>query len=281
MRYPLPTDIDECVARALEEDIGSGDLTALLIDERKRVQADLTLREPAIVCGTAWVDSVFVQIDPSVDIEWCAADGDHAAAGAVLCTLRGSARSLLTGERTALNFLQLLSGTATETARYCAAIVGTGARILDTRKTIPGLRRAQKYAVRCGGGDNHRIGLFDAVLIKENHIAAAGGIRPAVAAAQTHAPGVMIEVEIETLDELREALQTGAERLLLDDFSLTALRQAVALRDASPGARKVLEASGGVTLDSVRAIAAMGVDYVSVGSLTKHVRAVDLSLRFR
>lgn len=281
MRFPLPHDVEACVARALDEDVGSGDLTADLIADTTRGVADVIVREAAIICGTAWVEAVFAQLDPDVAIEWRAADGEHITTDSICCTLTGRAKSLLTGERTALNFLQLLSGTATQTARYCDAIAGTGARILDTRKTIPGLRLAQKYAVRCGGGHNHRIGLFDAVLIKENHIAAAGGIRRAVAAAQKQTSGLLIEVEIETLDELREALETGADRLMLDDFPLRRLREAVALRDASPGPRKELEASGGITLESVREIAEAGVDYISVGGLTKHVKAVDFSMRFR
>jgi nicotinate-nucleotide pyrophosphorylase (carboxylating) len=281
MGIPVPPDIGRCVARALDEDVGSGDLTANLIPQATRGVAEIHLREPAIICGTAWVDEVFRQLDGNVTIEWRVADAERHRADTIVCTLSGPARSLLTGERTALNFLQLLSGTATVTATYCEAIAGTPARILDTRKTIPGLRLAQKYAVRCGGGDNHRIGLFDAVLIKENHIAAAGSIRAAVAAAKEKSADVLIEVEIETLEELREALETDAERLMLDDFTGPMLLEAVALRDRHVRGRKTLEASGGITLENVRAVAETGVDFISIGSLTKHVTATDYSMRFR
>jgi len=274
-------EIADSVARALREDIGTGDLTAALIDAGTQAAADIVVREPAVLCGTPWFDEVFRQLDADVRIDWQHRDGEHCRAETIICSLSGNARSLLTGERTAINFLQTLSGTATLTARYCAAVAGTGAKILDTRKTVPGMRHAQKYAVRCGGGTNHRIGLFDAILIKENHIIAAGSISAAVTRAQQLSPGVMIEVEVETMAELHEALDTAAQRLLLDNFSLAMLREAVAVRDAHRNRDKLLEASGGVGLDTVAAIAATGVDLISVGSLTKHVQAIDFSMRMR
>lgn len=271
----LPTDIDDDVRRALAEDVGGGDLTAALVSDQM-AQAELVTREDAVLCGTAWFDAVFRQLDARVVIDWLAKDGARIRAGAVLCRLHGPARTILTGERTALNFLQTLSGTATCTARYVEAVLGTHARILDTRKTIPGLRHAQKYAVACGGGHNHRMGLYDAVLIKENHIAAAGGVAAALVAARRVAPaGVLIEIEVETLTQLDQALAAGATRILLDNFELDGLRTAV----RATAGRAELEASGGVALTSVRAVAETGVDYISVGGLTKHVEAVDLSLR--
>jgi len=239
-------DILESVRRALAEDIGPGDLTAALIPDDAISEAHVISREEAVLCGTAWFDAVFHELDPSIQITWNAGDGDRIQPDQTLCVLRGPSRALLTGERTALNFLQALSGTATTARRYADAVEGTGARILDTRKTVPGLRLAQKYAVRCGGGHNHRMGLYDAILIKENHIMAAGSITNAVVAAQAQAPGVLIEVEVETLDELREALNAGAKRLLLDDFSLDQLREAVAIT----AGQAELEASGGITLDT-------------------------------
>lgn len=269
-------DILEDVRRALAEDVGRGDLTAALIPADEMSEARVISREAAVLCGTAWFDAVFYELDPAVRVEWNVADGDRVQPDQVLCTLRGPARALLTGERTALNFLQTLSGTASAARCYADAVQTTGTRILDTRKTLPGLRRAQKYAVACGGGRNHRIGLYDGILIKENHIMAAGSITRAVAAARAQAPGVMVEVEVETLEELREALAAGADRLLLDNFEPERLREAVALT----AGRAELEASGGITLDNVRAIADTGVDYISVGSITKHLRAVDLSMRF-
>lgn len=269
-------DILESVRRALAEDIGTGDLTAALIPDDAISEAHVISREEAVLCGTAWFDAVFHELDPSIQIAWDAGDGDRIQPDQALCVLHGPSRALLTGERTALNFLQALSGTATTARRYADAVEGTGARILDTRKTVPGLRLAQKYAVRCGGGHNHRMGLYDAILIKENHIMAAGSITNAVVAAQAQAPGVLIEVEVETLDELREALNAGAKRLLLDDFSLDQLREAVAIT----AGQAELEASGGITLDNVRSIAETGVDYISVGAITKHLRAIDLSMRF-
>jgi nicotinate-nucleotide pyrophosphorylase (carboxylating) len=234
-------------------------------------------REAAVLCGRPWFDEVFRQIDPTVRVEWAAAEGAAVEPGQLLCRLYGPARSLLTGERSALNFLQTLSGTATLAARYADAVRGTRAKVLDTRKTIPGLRRAQKYAVTCGGGHNHRLGLYDAVLIKENHIAAAGSVTAALVQARAAvATDIPVEIEVESLDQLREALSAGATRILLDNFNLERLTTAV--REAA--GRATLEASGGITLDNIRAVAETGVDFISVGSLTKHLRAIDLSLRF-
>jgi nicotinate-nucleotide pyrophosphorylase (carboxylating) len=263
------------VRRALEEDIGSGDVTADLLPQAAVARARVITREAAVLCGTAWFDECFHQLDAATRIDWHAKDGDRVAAGSVLCHLSGAARSLVTAERTALNFLQTLSGTATATAAYVDAARGTRTVVLDTRKTLPGLRIAQKYAVRVGGGSNHRIGLFDAVLIKENHIAAAGSIAAAIARARELHPGMLVETEVENFTELREALAAGADRIMLDEFELHELSQAV----AEVGGRVPLEVSGSVALDRVRAIAETGVDYVSIGALTKHVRAVDLSMR--
>jgi len=276
----LPSDIRSVVANALAEDIGAGDLTAALLDARKSAVAHVVTRELATLCGRAWFDEVFHQLDSSVTVTWNAADGDRIAADDVVCTLRGSGRSIVTGERTALNFLQLLSGTATATRALVDLLAGTRMRVLDTRKTLPGLRLAQKYAVLCGGGTNHRIGLFDAILIKENHIAAVGSVAEAVRVARQRSPNVMIEVEVETLDQLDDALATDANRILLDDFTLADMREAVRRRDARGGRRPELEASGSVSADTLRAIAATGVDFASVGALTKHVRAIDFSMRF-
>jgi nicotinate-nucleotide pyrophosphorylase (carboxylating) len=273
----LPKDIDAVVSRALEEDLGRGDLTAALIPANRTAQAQVITRDDAVLCGQPWFDEVFRQLDRRVRMEWSVRDGETLRANQMLCTLEGPARALLTGERTALNFLQTLSGTATVTRRYVEAVAGTRAVILDTRKTLPGLRTAQKYAVRCGGGENHRMGLYDAILIKENHIAAAGSVANAVRLSRLNAPtGVTVEVEVETLDQLREALAAGADRLLLDNFSLKRLREAV----QETAGRAKLEASGGITLENIRAIAETGVDSISIGALTKHVRAVDLSMRF-
>mgnify|MGYP000226899617 CR=1 FL=1 len=274
----LPDDIPETVHRALTEDVGTGDLTAALIPADALAEAQVVTREPAILCGTAWFDEVFRQVDKRASVAWNARDGDAIRAGQILCTLRGPARALLTGERSALNFLQLLSGTATLARQYVDAVRGTRAVILDTRKTVPGLRRAQKYAVTCGGGQNHRLGLYDAILIKENHIAAAGSIAAALRAARASAPpGVTVEVEVENPDQLREALESGAERILLDNFSIEELKAAV----RETGGRAKLEASGGVNLANIRAVAETGVDFISIGGITKNVAAVDLSLRFR
>jgi len=275
----LPPDLPAQVARSLAEDVGSGDVTAALIDGSAQARATLLTREEAVLCGTAWVDETFRQLDPAVRIHWHAQEGDKVAANSILCDIVGPARAMLTGERTALNFLQTLSGTATITRRYTEAVEGTGCSILDTRKTIPGLRQAQKYAVRVGGGRNHRLGLYDMVLIKENHIIAAGSVAAALAKARASAPGVPVEIEVETLEEFRAALAAGPDVILLDEFSQDSMIQAVALNRAT--AKPVrLEASGGVDLETVRRVATAGVDYISVGSLTKHLRAVDLSLRF-
>lgn len=271
-------DIAATVARALAEDIGSGDVTAMLIPEQASARATVMSREPAVLCGRPWFDAVFQQLDQQVQIAWRAGDGDKIDTNQILCELRGPARSLLSGERTALNFLQTLSGTATQTRVYVDAVLGTRAIILDTRKTLPGLRAAQKYAVTCGGGHNHRMGLYDAVLIKENHIAVAGSVTAALAQASTKASANLpIEIEVENIAQLREALSAGATRILLDNFDLDMLRTAV----RETNGRVQLEASGGVTLDSIRAIAQTGVDFISIGNLTKHVRAIDLSMRFQ
>lgn len=280
MDGPEPSYVSSAVATALQEDIGSGDLTAQLIPADRIARASVITREDAVLCGTAWFDEVFRQIDASIRVTWSVRDGDRVRADQQLCTLDGPARSLLTGERTALNFLQSLSATATVTRRYVDAVAGTKCRILDTRKTIPGLRIAQKYAVRCGGGTNHRIGLFDAILIKENHIAVAGSIASAVSGARRVASKVLLEVEVENLTELREALDARVDRILLDNFSLDDMRTAVQTTRAHANARTELEASGNLSLETLRAVADTGVDFISVGSLTKHVRAVDLSMRF-
>ncbi len=277
--FPLPPDLEQQVARAIAEDVGNGDLTASLIPADRTARATVISREDAVLSGRAWFDEVFRQLDSSIVVKWSAAEADRVKGGQTLCELAGPARSILTGERTALNFLQTLSATATATRRHVDQIAGTRTRVLDTRKTIPGLRLAQKYAVLCGGGVNHRIGLFDAILVKENHIAAAGSIAAAVAHARKAAGKAIVEVEVENLDELRQALATDIDRVLLDNFSLDLLRQAVALTRSS-SSRVELEASGNVSLETIRSIAETGVDYVSVGGLTKHVQAVDLSMRF-
>lgn len=271
-------DIAATVERALAEDIGSGDVTARLIPESALARATVICREHAILCGRPWFDKVFQQLDKQVQIAWRAGDGDKIEPDQILCELQGPAHSLLSGERTALNFLQTLSGTATQTRAYVDAIQNTRAIILDTRKTVPGLRAAQKYAVTCGGGRNHRMGLHDAVLIKENHIAAAGSVRAALQQARALTPTdiMVIEIEVENLDQLREALAAGARRILLDNFDQNGLRIAV----AETAGRAQLEASGSVTLENVRAIAQTGVDFISIGGLTKHLRAIDLSMRF-
>lgn len=280
--------IGKNVADALAEDIGQGDLTAALVDADEIVGATIVARQSCVLAGQPWVDEVFSQLDASLLIDWYVSDGQTAASGDVICKFVGSARALLTGERTALNFLQTLSATATATAGYVDAIDGTKARILDTRKTLPGLRHAQKYAVRIGGGVNHRVGLFDAVLIKENHIKSAGGIAHALSLARKSRPqgglqkdDVLIEIEVESIDELREALDAGATRILLDNFSKGDLGEAVQINSSYGYVAAELEASGNVTLDNVRGIAETGVDYISVGALTKNVAAVDLSMLFR
>jgi nicotinate-nucleotide pyrophosphorylase (carboxylating) len=276
---PVPADLPQQVARALAEDIGSGDLTAALIPADRIGRATVITREQAIVCGLPYVEASFHGVDARVRLEWRVAEGDSVAANQPLVNLEGPARALLTAERTALNFLQLLSGTATAAHTYAALLEGTNCRLLDTRKTIPGLRSAQKYAVRVGGGHNHRMGLFDGILIKENHIMAAGSIGAAVAAAKRGSARVPIEVEVENLSELQQAITAGADIAMLDDFSLEAMREAVALNAGAAKPLK-LEASGGITTATIREIAETGVDFISVGSITKHVRAVDLSMRF-
>jgi nicotinate-nucleotide pyrophosphorylase (carboxylating) len=272
---PEHSVIQQNVDMALAEDIGSGDITAALIPAAATGKARVITREDGVICGTAWVNAVFASIDSSVEIQWQVEDGQAVAADTVLFTATGPARSLLTGERAALNFLQLLSGTATVCRHYANLVEGTGVRLLDTRKTIPGLRRAQKYAVSCGGCHNHRIGLYDAYLIKENHIAACGGIAAAVATARTNAPGKPVEVEVESLDELRQALDAACDRVMLDNFSLDQMREAVTINNG----QVELEASGNVTEFTLRPIAETGVDFISIGALTKDCRALDLSLR--
>lgn len=272
----LPSDISETVRKALREDVGTGDVTAALIPADLAARATVLAREPAVLCGAAWFEHVFSELDPHIKIAWQVADGAEVTSNQPICTLAGQARALLTGERTALNFLQTLSGTATRARRYASAVLGTKARILDTRKTIPGLRSAQKYAVRCGGCYNHRMGLFDGVLIKENHILAAGSIAAAITWVRQTNPGLPIELEVETLDELEETLRCGADIILLDNFSMQSIREAV----RRTRGRAQLEVSGGVSLEQLREIAQTGVDYISVGALTKHVTAVDLSMRF-
>ena len=275
----VPKDLPEQVAAALAEDIRGGDLTAALIPPEKTGRASVITREAAIVCGLPYVESAFRQVDSRVTFEWQVSEGDAVKPDQLLFRVDGPARALLTAERTALNFLQLLSGTATAAHAYAELLAGTHCRLLDTRKTIPGLRTAQKYAVLVGGGHNHRMGLFDGILIKENHIAAAGSIAFAVAAAKRRAGKVPVEVEVENLRQLQEALDAAADIALLDNFSLESMREGVALNAAAARPLK-LEASGGITTESIRAIAQTGVDFISVGSITKHVRAVDLSMRF-
>ena len=268
-------DIADNVRAALAEDIGSGDITAALIAADTRAHARVITREDGVLCGRAWVDEVFRQVDVDSQLDWHAEDGQQIEAGATLFEVRGLARSLLTAERSALNFLQLLSGTATRCHHYASLVAGTGVKLLDTRKTIPGLRKAQKYAVRCGGCHNHRIGLYDAFLIKENHISACGGIAAAVREARRLAPGKPVEVEVECLDELQQATEAAADRVMLDNFSLADMRQAVAL----VARRLELEASGNITEANLRAVAETGVDYISIGALTKDCKALDLSMR--
>ncbi|TLY63138.1 MAG: carboxylating nicotinate-nucleotide diphosphorylase [Gammaproteobacteria bacterium] len=274
----LPADLGSQVAAALREDLGSGDVTAQLVPPDQRVRGRIITREDAILCGRPWVDETFRQLDADIRLEWHAADSERIAAGQELVHIQGRARAVLSGERTALNFLQLLSATATAARRFVEAVAGTGCTILDTRKTLPGLRTAQKYAVRCGGAHNHRIGLYDMVLIKENHIAAAGSLLAAVTAAKRAGTGKPIEVEVESVAELEEALAAAPDVVMLDDFTQAELSAAVALKRARGRAVK-LEASGSVSLERVRAIAETGVDYISVGALTKNIRAVDLSMR--
>lgn len=278
----LQHHIRASVAAALAEDLGNlpveqGDITASLIPASQHASATIISREAAIICGVAWVNEVFQQLDPSVQLDWQVKDGDSVAPNQLLCRLQGKARSLLTGERSALNFLQSLSGTATTTDLYVQQLAGSRTQLLDTRKTIPGLRLAQKYAVLCGGGQNHRIGLFDAFLIKENHIAAAGGIDKAVTQARSNFPGKPVEVEVESLGELQQALSAGADIIMLDNFSLADIQQAVAINQQ----QAKLEVSGNITSERLRELAATGVDFISSGALTKHVQAIDLSMRLQ
>ncbi|WP_461515850.1 carboxylating nicotinate-nucleotide diphosphorylase [Porticoccus sp.] len=273
----LAQDIETVVRHALEEDIREGDITAQLIPAENLATGTVITREQAIICGTAWVDEVFKQLDSSVVITWRVQDGDEVQPGQLLMELSGPARSLLTGERTALNFLQSLSGTATVSRQYAALVAGTGIKILDTRKTIPGLRLAQKYAVKVGGCHNHRIGLYDAFLIKENHIAACGGIAAAVNQARSIAPGKPVEVEVETIDELQQALTAGSDIIMLDNFDGNEIREAVAINNG----RAKLEVSGNLEAGNIASKAIPGIDYLSSGSLTKHCRAIDLSMRVK
>ena len=268
-------DIDPIVKLALDEDIGSGDITAGLVDRNERASATVITREAGVLCGTQFVDAVFAEVDPDVKVAWKKADGDTLRPNDVLFTLEGNARSILTGERAALNFLQMLSGTASYSASLANIIEGTKTKLLDTRKTIPGFRNAQKYAVTCGGCFNHRIGLFDAFLIKENHITACGGIREAVEQARENAPGKPVEVEVENLPELEQALTAGADRIMLDNFTLEDMRKAVSIT----AGKAELEASGNVTKETLRGIAETGVDFISIGALTKVVTPLDLSMR--
>ena len=274
----IPTDLDSQVSAALREDVGSGDVTALLVPDTQIAKGRVITREPAVLCGRPWVEATFRALDPNIKLGWGANDGDRIAADQVIFEITGSARAVLTGERTALNFLQLLSATATAARRFVDAVAGTGCIILDTRKTLPGLRTAQKYAVRCGGAQNHRIGLYDMVLIKENHIAAAGSISGAIAAARRAAPNLPVEVEVESLAEFAEALTARPDIILVDEFTRADMIEAVALNRANARPLKI-EASGSVSLETVRTIAETGVDYISIGGLTKHIRAIDLSMR--
>ncbi len=268
--------IEETVHIALREDVGDGDITAQLIPEDAVSLANVISREACVFCGMDWFEEVFRQVDDQVFIEWHVQDGDSIEAGETICSLSGLSRSLLTGERTALNFVQTLSATATRASRYASAVAGTNTVVLDTRKTIPGLRAAQKYAVTCGGCHNHRMGLYDAILIKENHILAAGSIQAAVDEARFHSPGYPVEVEVESLAQMEDAISAGVDRVLLDNFTTDAMREAVKLSNG----RVPLEASGGITLENIRDYADTGVDYISTGALTKDIIAIDVSMRF-
>lgn len=272
----LLKSIDEVVLQALNEDIGEGDLTASLIPEDSMSKTRVITREKAVICGTCWFDSVFRQLDENVKVTWLVKDGDLAEADQELVRLEGPTRPILTGERTALNFLQTLSGTATAAYDFAQVLEGTTTKLLDTRKTVPGLREAQKYAIRTGGGQNHRLGLFDGILLKENHIAAAGSITNAVKEAKTRYPEIPVEVEVENMEQLNEAIEAGSDIIMLDNFTNEQMKEAVKITNG----RSRLEASGGYDKESLRAAAETGVDYISVGALTKHVMAVDLSMRF-
>jgi nicotinate-nucleotide pyrophosphorylase (carboxylating) len=280
-RPTTPADIDITVRRALEEDVGGGDVTAALIPPQATATATVVSRDQAVICGGPWFERVFGLLDPMTQVHWHVEEGQMVEPDTVICTLRGNARALLTGERTALNFLQTCSGTATAARHYASALADMPCRVLDTRKTLPGLRSAQKYAAACGGVTNHRIGLFDGVLIKENHLMATGGICQAVETARQLNPDLPIEVEVESIDECTEALDAGADILLLDNFSMQDMRTAVELNRARRAKPALLEASGNVDLDTLREIASTGVDFVSVGAITKHVSATDLSMRFQ
>lgn len=270
------SDINRAVNAALDEDIGSGDVTAASFNNNEVASAKVISREDAVLCGQMWFELAFHKLDPNIVIDWQVNDGDALEKDATVCTLNGNAQAILTGERTALNFLQTLSGTATKTKVYVDRISGTNAQILDTRKTLPGMRYAQKYAVLCGGGKNHRMGLYDAILIKENHIATAGSVSKAVAQAKQLYPSIKLEVEVENADQLQEALSSQTDVILLDNFSLSELEKAVAVTDG----KKKLEASGNMTLENIREVAKTGVDYISIGAITKHIQAVDFSMRF-
>lgn len=272
----LTVPIEEEVRRALTEDIGIGDITAALIPKSSTMVATVLCREAAILCGTSWFTEVFRELDTGIIVDWAQTDGNLIAADQIICTLRGPSRPILTGERTALNFLQTLSGTATTAHRYASAIAGLPTKVLDTRKTIPGLRQAQKYAVRCGGCHNHRYGLYDGILIKENHLLAAESITAAVESARACSKGLPIEIEVENLHELQQALAAGADRLLLDNFTLSDLSKAVRINQK----QAILEASGNITLENIRQVAETGIDYISVGALTKNIQAIDMSMRF-
>ncbi|MBE1160457.1 carboxylating nicotinate-nucleotide diphosphorylase [Dyella acidiphila] len=274
---PDQATIDADVERAFAEDLGKGDATASLLPAQAQAAAQLTCRERAVMAGIPWFEACVHKLDPQARIHWHVTDGDPVQPGSMICELHGNARALVSAERSALNFLQMLSGTATQTAAYVAAVAGTKVRVLDTRKTVPGLRMAQKYAVRCGGGHNHRIGLYDAILVKENHIIAAGSIAAAVLAARQLHPSLLLEVEVENLDELQQALDAGVDRIMLDNFSLPLMREAV----AQTAGRVPLEISGNVDLSTIGDYAATGVDFISVGALTKNIRAIDLSLRLQ
>ena len=275
--FDVPHDLSATVARALAEDIGAGDLTAQLVPVDAEATATVITREPCVLCGAPYFDATMHRVDPATHVTWHVREGESVRENTKLCTITARARSLLTTERTALNFLQLLSATATVTRRHVDAVAGTQARVIDTRKTIPGLRLAQKYAVRVGGGGNHRIGLFDGILIKENHIMAAGGIASALDAARAHAkPGTMIQIEVETLEQLAEAIAAGARLILLDNFTPATMRKAVRIN----AGRAELEASGGINLATIRKFAETGVDRISIGTLTKDIKAIDLSMRF-
>ena len=276
--HDTPKDLGSQVTKALREDVGNGDVTAELVPIAQKVRGRVITREDAVLCGRPWVEATFHHLDPGIRLTWHADDGDRITTNTVIFEIEGPARAVLTGERTALNFMQLLSGTATAARSYVDAVAGTGCVILDTRKTLPGLRTAQKYAVKCGGAQNHRMGLCDMVLIKENHIAAAGSLPGAIATARSTSPGLPVEVEVESLAEFQEALAARPDIIMLDEFSQADMIEAVAINRAH-GRPVKIEASGSVSLETVRAIATTGVDYISVGSITKHVRAVDLSMR--